>query len=55
MYMLEHTKLSEVVKSSEICFDPDDLNTLIEEDKNTISKYKSFENMVVECADYSLN
>jgi DNA-directed RNA polymerase II subunit RPB1 len=36
-YMLEHTKLEEVVKSVEICFDPDDMNTLINEDKNTIS------------------
>ena len=36
MYMLEHTKLEEMVKHIEICFDPDDLNTLIEEDKNTI-------------------
>lgn len=50
MYMLEHTTLSEIVSAVEICFDPDDLNTLIEEDKNTISQYKEFENMVEECA-----
>ena len=36
MYMLEHTKLEEVVQSTEICFDPDDLNTLIDEDKDCI-------------------
>ena len=54
MYMLEHTKLKEVVKSTQICFDPDDLNTLIEEDKDMIQQYRAFENMVNECADQSL-
>jgi DNA-directed RNA polymerase II subunit RPB1 len=48
-YMLEHTKLEEIVKSIEICFDPDDLNTLIDEDKNTMSQYREFETMVAEC------
>jgi len=48
-YMLEHTKLKEVVKSIEICFDPDDLHTLIEEDKDTMAQYKEFEEMVAEC------
>jgi DNA-directed RNA polymerase beta' subunit len=55
MYMLEHTKLEEIVKSIEICFDPDDLNTLISEDKDTIEQYKAFENMVAECSETSLN
>ena len=55
MYMLEHTRLQEVVKSIEICFDPDDLNTLIEEDKDTIEQYKSFENMAAECAEINLS
>ncbi len=54
MYMLEHTTLKEVVKSIEICFDPDDLNTLIEEDKDTIEQYKKFENMVEECSETNL-
>jgi DNA-directed RNA polymerase beta' subunit len=48
-YMLEYTKLEEVVKNVEICFDPDDLNTLIEEDKKTMSQYRDFEQMVDEC------
>ena len=48
-YMLEHTKLEEVVKSVEICFDPDDLNTLIVEDKSTMSQYREFEDMIDEC------
>jgi DNA-directed RNA polymerase beta' subunit len=51
MYMLEHTKLEEVVKTVEICFDPDDLNTLIAEDKDTIEQYRAFESLVSECAE----
>jgi DNA-directed RNA polymerase II subunit RPB1 len=54
MYMLEHTKLKEIVQSCEVCFDPDDMNTLIDEDKNTMEQYKEFENMIDECANTSL-
>jgi len=54
MYMLEHTKLQEVVKNIEICFDPDDLNTLIEEDKDTLLQYKEFENMMDECLNQQI-
>jgi intein/homing endonuclease len=50
MYMLEHTKLKELVISSEICFDPDDLNTLIADDEQAMEQYRAFENMVDECA-----
>ena len=50
-YMLEHTKLEEIIKSVEICFDPDDLNTLIAEDKSTMSQYREFESMVDECLE----
>ena len=53
MYMLEHTILEDIVKSVEVCFDPDDLNTLISEDKDTIKQYKSFENMIAECSEQS--
>jgi DNA-directed RNA polymerase II subunit RPB1 len=53
MYMLEHTRLEEIVKSIEICFDPDDLNTMIHEDKDTIQQYRAFENMVKECNETS--
>ena len=55
MYMLEHTKLQEVVKNIEICFDPDDLNTLIDEDKDTMSQYREFENLMDKCLDQELN
>ena len=55
MYMLEHTRLEEIIKTIEICFDPDDLNTLIDDDKDTIEQYRVFEGMVNECADVKLN
>jgi DNA-directed RNA polymerase beta' subunit len=48
-YMLEHTKLKELVKTIEICFDPNDYNTLIEEDHFTIVQFKAFEEMMDEC------
>jgi DNA-directed RNA polymerase beta' subunit len=51
MYMLEHTKLQEIVQSVEICFDPDNLTTLISEDANTMEQYRAFEEMVDECAN----
>jgi len=54
MYMLEHTRLEEIVKSIQICFDPDDLNTLIHEDKDLIQQYKAYENMFTECSELSL-
>ena len=50
MYMLEHTKLEEIVKAVKICFDPDDLNTLIQEDRVLMEQYKAFESMLEECA-----
>lgn len=50
MYMLEHTTLKEVVQSVEICFDPDDLNTLIQEDELTIRQFKEVESLLKECA-----
>ena len=54
-YMLEHTKLAEIVTSVSICFDPDDLNTLISEDKLTMSQYKEFENLIDECIGQDIN
>jgi DNA-directed RNA polymerase II subunit RPB1 len=47
--------LEEVVKTIEICFDPDDLNTLIVEDAKTMEQFRYFENMVLECAETCLN
>ena len=54
MYMLEHTKMLDIVSSTEICFDPDDMQTLIEDDKSTMEQYKEFESMMDECADVSM-
>jgi len=50
---LEHTKLREIVETSEICFDPDDSNTLIKEDEDIINEYREFEELLDECkTDY---
>ena len=51
MNMLEHTKLIEIVGSVEICFDPDNLTTLIQTDQSTLEQYRAFENMMDECAN----
>ena len=49
MYMLEHTKLEEIVLSTEICFDPLENFTNIEEDKQLMEQYVKFESMIEEC------
>jgi len=49
MYMLEHTKLKEIVLSTEICFDPLENFTNIEEDKQLMEQYVQFESMIEEC------
>ena len=54
MTMIEHTKLEDVVSSVQICYDPDDLNTLIEEDKIAMEQFQQFESMVAECNDEEL-
>jgi DNA-directed RNA polymerase II subunit RPB1 len=46
MHQLEHTLLKDIVDSVEICFDPDDMNTLIEDDRETMSQYKKFQSMM---------
>ena len=50
---IEHTKLREIVSSIEICFDPDDLSTLIDEDKDTLTQYYEFENLMESCLNKS--
>jgi DNA-directed RNA polymerase II subunit RPB1 len=47
--LIEHTKMSEVVESVEVCFDPDDLNTLIEQDRSVMTQYQEFEKLIDEC------
>ena len=46
---IEITILGEIVEMVEICFDPDDMNTLIEQDKEVMTQYFEFEKMVDEC------
>ena len=47
--LIELTRLKEIINSIEICFDPDDMNTLIEEDKDIMTQYFEFEQMIDEC------
>ena len=49
MTQLEHTKLADITNSIQIYFDPDDLNTLIQEDSVMIHQYYEFQNMVKDC------
>jgi len=48
---IEHTKLKNLVKTISICFDPDDLNTLIIDDIGTIRQYKEFSEILEQCFD----
>ena len=47
--MMEHTRLSDVVSSIEIYFDPLDTNTYIPEDQTLMAQYNEFEKLVEEC------
>ena len=47
---IELTQLSELVENVSICFDPDDLNTLIQEDRSTMLQYYEYQRMLTECA-----
>jgi len=49
--MIEHTKLGDVVKSMQICFDPKDNSTIILEDQVLLERYYEFENMIEECLE----
>jgi len=50
---VEITILGEIVEMVEICFDPDDMSTLIAQDKEIMTQYFEFEKMVDECATSS--
>lgn len=50
MHRLAYTTLRSVVDSIQICFDPDDTKTLIDEDKVIMEQYSAFDKMVSECA-----
>ncbi len=48
-YMLEYTSLREITQTVSVCFDPDDMSTLIEEDKPLMAEYARFQEMVADC------
>uniref|UniRef100_A0A6C0DQ03 DNA-directed RNA polymerase n=1 Tax=viral metagenome TaxID=1070528 RepID=A0A6C0DQ03_9ZZZZ len=47
--MLEHTRLIDVIKSVQICFDPNDKSTYIPEDKTLMEQYYEFERILEDC------
>jgi DNA-directed RNA polymerase II subunit RPB1 len=49
--MLQHTKFIDVVKSVEICFDPNDHATKIHSDQALIDQFYLFDRMATECND----
>ena len=49
--MLEHTVLRDVVKTVQICFDPLEKSTFIEDDKKLVERYYVFEDMVRDCKE----
>ena len=49
MNRIEYTKLRAVVDSIKICFDPNDKNTLIQEDVDLLKQYYKFESLVDGC------
>lgn len=51
MHRLEHTQLSAVVKSVQICFDPDDSNTQIAADAQLLARFQAFENELQGCLE----
>jgi len=48
-YSLEYTSLGDVIKSVSICFDPDNMATLIADDKPLMDEYAQFIKMVQDC------
>ena len=49
--MMEHTRLSDVVSSVEICFDPIDSSSHIPADRLLLAQFNEFEKLVEECND----
>ena len=48
--MVEHTNLAEIVKSSQIYFDPNDYSSQIQDDDIMMKQFYEFESIVDECA-----
>ena len=47
--MLEHTKIADIVKGVQICFDPVDKETVMPDDELIMKQYYEFEDIVEEC------
>ena len=47
---LEHTKMVDIVDKLDIYFDPDDMETLIKQDKPMIDRYYYFDKILDECS-----
>jgi DNA-directed RNA polymerase II subunit RPB1 len=47
--MMSHTRLVDVVKSIQICFDPNEQSTSITEDRQLMEQYYEFERIMNEC------
>jgi DNA-directed RNA polymerase beta' subunit len=47
--MLEYTKLSDLVKSIQICFDPNERSTFLDDDKQLLEQFYAFEDLLTEC------
>ena len=52
--MMEHTKLGDVITSVQICFDPDEFNTRIMEDRKLVQQYYEFSRMLEDCNEAPL-
>ena len=48
-YSLEYTCLRDVTDSVSICFDPDEMTTLIADDERLLKEYNEFQKLVEEC------
>jgi DNA-directed RNA polymerase II subunit RPB1 len=46
---VEHTRLKSIVKKSEVYYDPDDLNTLVDVDRGLMERYKEFHGILEDC------
>jgi DNA-directed RNA polymerase II subunit RPB1 len=49
MHTLEHTNLRDVTLSVSICFDPDDMNTLLDMDRSLMEEYNEFQKLMEDC------
>jgi len=51
LHTIEYTKLYDIVKKITICFDPDNLQTLIEYDKVLMEQYNEVNNFINDCLE----